>query len=157
MRAAFDFGADRKGVAADHAARRVQDIHVTGALAIRIERPLHLQRPDVTPVREDSLRAARAESEFESRYPAGIGTTRRSSRYNAQLSYRIHGLPPTRVLSSLRDTPADCPQSVTEANREQQPSRAHAHKRMNDAGQQAAIVLMTGVRLCHRRNQQRTE
>jgi hypothetical protein len=28
---------------------------------------------------------------------------------------------------------------------------------MSDAGQQAAIVLMTGVRLRHRRNQQRTE
>jgi len=130
---------------------------VTGTLAVRIKRTLHLQRPDVPSMREDGLRAARAEPEFEFRYPAGISTTRRSRRYNAYLSYRIHGLPPTRVLPSLRDTPADCPQSVTNANREQQPGGTHTHERMNDAGQQAAIVLMTGVRLRHRRNQQRTK
>jgi hypothetical protein len=92
---------------------------MTGTLAVRIKRTLHLQRPDVPPVREDGLRAARAEPKFELRYPAGISTTRRSSRYNAQLSQRIHGLSPTRTLPSLRDTPADCPQSVTDANREQ--------------------------------------
>ena len=101
---------------------------MAGALAVRIKRTLHLQRPDVLAVRENGLRAARAEPEFELRYPAGISTTRRSSRYNAQLSYRIHGLPPTRVLSNLRDTPVACPQSVPDANREQQPSGTHAHE-----------------------------
>jgi hypothetical protein len=135
----------------------MQDVHVAGTLAVRIKRALHLQRPDVPPLREDGLRAARAEPEFELRYPAGIGATRRGGRYNAQLSYRIHGLPPTRVLPCLRDTPVDCPQSVTDANREQQPSWTHAHERMNDVGQQAAIMLMTGVRLRHRHNQQRTK
>jgi hypothetical protein len=120
MRAAFDRGADRQRITTDHATRRMQDVNVTGTLAIRIKRALHLQRPDVPPLRQNGLRAARAEPEFESRYPACISTTRRSCRYNALLSYCIHRLPPARVLSSLHDTPADCPQSVTDANREQQ-------------------------------------
>jgi hypothetical protein len=49
---------------------------MTGALAIRIKRALHLQWPDMPPLRQKGARATCAKPEFESRYPACIGVTR---------------------------------------------------------------------------------
>jgi hypothetical protein len=132
---------------------------MTGALTIRIKRPLHLQRPDVTPVRKDSLRAARAEPEFESRYPACIGATRQRNRYSVQLNEHNHRLPAdTRDAEPANNTPGDNPQAETDAYRDQKQDVTLRHERMNHTGQHvAAITLMAGMRQHQRREAQQTK
>jgi len=57
-------------------ARWMQDVHMAGALAVRNKTGAAPATANVPSLRQDGLRAARAESELEFRYPACISTTR---------------------------------------------------------------------------------
>lgn len=73
MRAAPDLRVNGERIAADHPARRMQDVNVASAVAGRIKRTLDLQRSMVAPVGQHSARVLRAETERQFPRPAGVG------------------------------------------------------------------------------------
>ena len=70
MRAGADFQREQEPVAADDAARRMDDDRLADAGAFRVQRLLHDERTRVAAVRQDRTVAAAREPEVELRLPS---------------------------------------------------------------------------------------
>ena len=80
VRAGTGVDPDRQRIAADDAARRMDDDRLAYLGTLGIERLLHAQRPAVRPGGEHGSRGVALEHEIEARLPSAVATLRRIGR-----------------------------------------------------------------------------